>query len=174
MSSIKDVTIPRLTMPYTTDLCEQDASYIKPALITEDDAAKYLNISLNMLRRDRLGIHRIPSLTIGSAVRYSIKSLDEFILRELSVRSAPNSNAVAVARVGKYIRGKPLKQSSYIIKTPTAIKTLFSESGLSERIINAMKIAGIEYVEQAQDLGIERLLEIKNNGNKTAYEIMNW
>jgi len=54
-------------------------------LLTEVEAAKYLNVSPSTLRQQRLKnpppskIPRIPYLKLGRAVRYDIRVLDEVI-----------------------------------------------------------------------------------------------
>ena len=48
----------------------QDTNQVRPALVNEHEAAKYLSIPLSLLRRDRLGLRKIPTLKIGGAVRY--------------------------------------------------------------------------------------------------------
>jgi hypothetical protein len=83
------------------------------ALIAEKEASKYLNLSLSLLRRDRSsGQHLIPVLRIAGAVRYSIKALDEFILRSLSQPTPEAPAPVEKPVVVKRGRGRPRKQAS--------------------------------------------------------------
>ncbi len=62
------------------------------SLLTNSEAAQYLNISKAFLERDRWAGARIPFVKIGSrAVRYRKSDLDSFI--ESQVRSSTSDKA---------------------------------------------------------------------------------
>jgi len=79
------------------------------ALLTDKEAADYLNVSVSFLRKSRLGKHpRGPAfIRIGRLVRYRQKDLDAFIDGKVitSYDSLPNSlrQPSKVTRASAYI-----------------------------------------------------------------------
>jgi excisionase family DNA binding protein len=55
------------------------ASADSHALLNEQQASKYLNISLSTLRRRRMNGHLPRFIKLGKSVRYSKEALDSFV-----------------------------------------------------------------------------------------------
>lgn len=91
---------------------------MNPALLTEHEAAEYLQLSVSTLRRERSTQSRdlgIPFLKIGVVVRYSVAALDEWIKNRSAQPSklTPQSLPAPEKEVVRG-RGRPKKMKKYL------------------------------------------------------------